>query len=98
MEEGITASELSVTKSQKSKEAFEAIVNDLGAIGEQSTSTSQAITEQVQVTQGMTEHVHRMKEAIRLTKSLSSTSVDRTNLLVERLESLQRLVKQFSQS
>jgi len=98
MEQGMAASELSVTKSQESKDAFESIVSDLGAIGEQSISTSQAISEQVQVTQGMTEHVHRMKEAIRSTKSLSSTSVDRTNLLVEQLESLQRLVKQFSLS
>lgn len=97
MQEGISASELSVTNSKKSKEAFESIVSDLRAIGEQSTSTSQAIAEQVQVTQGMTEHVHRMKEAIHLTKSLSSNSVGRTNLLVERLESLQRLVRQFSQ-
>ncbi|BEU02412.1 methyl-accepting chemotaxis protein [Agarivorans sp. OAG1] len=98
MEQGIAASDSSVAKSQQSKQAFQAIVNDLHAIGEQSTSTSQAIAEQVQVTQGMTEHVHRMKEAVDSTKLLSDSSVGRTQKLVSSLESLQRLVKQFSQA
>ncbi|ASA56533.1 methyl-accepting chemotaxis protein [Vibrio gazogenes] len=96
MEEGVQASEQSVAKSQQSKESFEAIVNDLVSIGEQSSYTAQAITEQVQVTQGINEHVIRMNDAIQSTKSLSSSSVDRTNILVTRLESLQRLVQQFS--
>ncbi|MCG3727365.1 PAS domain-containing protein [Vibrio cincinnatiensis] len=96
MENGIQSSEQCVIKSQKSKASFEAIVNDLASIGEQSAKTSQAIMEQVQVTQGMSEHVLRMKEAIQSTKLLSSSSVERTHTLVGSLESLQRLVRQFS--
>ncbi|MDW6092188.1 PAS domain-containing methyl-accepting chemotaxis protein [Vibrio rhizosphaerae] len=98
MEEGVNASEQSVAKSQQSKASFEAIVSDLISIGEQSAYTAQAITEQVQVTQGINAHVMRMNDAIQSTKSLSSSSVARTNALVTRLESLQRLVQQFSQS
>ncbi len=98
MEDGIKSSEQSVSKSQKSKESFEAIVNDLVSIGEQSAYTAQAITEQVQVTQGMNDHVIRMNGAIQSTKVLSSSSVERTNALVVSLESLQRLVRQFSES
>jgi methyl-accepting chemotaxis protein len=82
--------------SEQSKQAFQAIVNDLNAIGEQSENTSQAIIEQVQVTQGMNQHVFRMKEAIDSTHLLSESSVERTQKLVGSLESLQRLVKQFS--
>ncbi|MDO2950440.1 methyl-accepting chemotaxis protein [Aeromonas caviae] len=96
MNNGIQSSEQCVIKSQKSKASFEAIVNNLASIGEQSARTSQALKEQVQVTQGMNEHVLRMKEAIQSTKLLSSTSVERTHTLVGSLESLQRLVKQFS--
>lgn len=95
MSKGINASVLCVTKSQESKQAFEAILNDLSAIGEQSASISQAIAEQVLVTQGITGHVHDIKEAITSTSLLSSSSVDRANLQVERLESLNRLVRQF---
>ncbi|SJN54185.1 Aerotaxis receptor [Vibrio ruber DSM 16370] len=98
MEEGVKASEQSVAKSQQSKASFAAIVHDLVSIGEQSAFTAQAITEQVQVTKGINEHVLRMNDAIQSTKSLSSSSVERTNALVTRLESLQRLVEQFSQS
>lgn len=98
MKAGQSASEQSVVKSQQSKEAFQAIVDDLKAIGEQSASTSQGIAEQVQVTRGMVDHVHRMKSAIDSTQRLSSTSVDRTGMLVDRLESLQRLMSQFSHS
>ncbi|QMV13609.1 methyl-accepting chemotaxis protein [Vibrio spartinae] len=98
MEEGVQASEQSVSKSRQSKASFEAIVNDLVSIGEQSAYTAQAITEQVQVTQGINEHVMRMNDAIQSTKSLSSSSVERTNTLVTSLESLQRLVQQFSRS
>ncbi|WP_413283388.1 methyl-accepting chemotaxis protein [Vibrio sp. MA40-2] len=98
MEEGITASELSVVKSENSKEAFHSIVKDLASIDQQSTDTSKVIAEQVKVTQGTTEHVTRMKQAIFRTKRLSSYSVIRTSELVESLNSLQRLVKQFSQN
>ncbi len=98
MKAGQSASEQSVVKSQQSKDAFETIVGDLKAIGEQSASTSQGITEQVQVTQGMVDHVHRMKSAIDSTQSLSHTSVARTGELVDKLESLQRLMAQFSKS
>jgi methyl-accepting chemotaxis protein len=96
MEAGQKASEESVAKSQQSRDAFRAIVSDLASMGEQSATTSQAIMEQVQVTQGMVEHVHRMKNAIHATQTLSGSSVDRTGELVVRLESLQRLVAQFS--
>lgn len=96
MEQGIEASDSSVTMSEQSKQAFQVIVNDLNAIGEQSANTSQAIIEQVQVTQGMNQHVFRMKEAIDSTHLLSESSVERTQELVDSLESLQRLVKQFS--
>ncbi len=96
MKSGQSASQQSVIKSQQSKDAFKAIVADLKAIGEQSASTSQGITEQVQVTQGMVDHVRRMKDAIDSTQELSQTSVARTGQLVDKLESLQRLVAQFS--
>jgi len=96
MNKGKEASEESVVKSHESRDAFEAIVGDLSSIGEQSASTSEAIAEQVQVTQGIMDHVHRMKDAIGTTKSLSGLSVDRTKELVDSLESMLRLVKQFS--
>jgi aerotaxis receptor len=96
MEAGQKASKISVIKSQQSRDAFRAIVDDLASMGEQSATTSQAVIEQVQVTQGMVEHVHRMKNAIHATQALSGSSVGRTGELVVSLESLQRLVAQFS--
>jgi methyl-accepting chemotaxis protein len=98
MESGIASSEKSVELSRQSKQAFEAIVADLTHIGEQSGTIAQSIAEQVQVTKVVTEHTHRMRDATRLTKTLSSDSVDRTKQLVADLESLQRLVRQFSRS
>lgn len=95
MQRGIVSSDNCVTKSQQSKASFVEIVTDLASIGDQSGQTSQAISEQVQVTQHMNEHVLRMKEAIKETQLLSSYSVERTNYLVSHLESLQRLVRQF---
>lgn len=96
MEEGQLASKESVERSKQSQQAFDDIVASLKAIGEQSANTSQGITEQVVVTKGMTEHVHRMKNAIQETKLLSDSSLDRTSALVMNLESLQRLVRQFN--
>ena len=98
MQQGKDASEVSLSKSQEGREAFQAIVGDLSSINEQSTNTSKAITEQVQVTQGIIEHVDRMQSAISTTKSLSGLSVERTKELVDSLESMLRLVKQFSHS
>ncbi len=98
MEAGIHSSEQSVEKSQISKQSFEEIVQDLISIGEQSTYTAEAVTEQVQVTQGITDHVIRMNDATQSTKTLTSSSVLRTHELVASVESLQRLVRQFSQS
>ena len=96
MKSGQTSSERSVTQSQEGKKAFESIVKDLQSIGDQSSNTFKAVTEQVQVTQGMVDHVHRMKVAVDATKSMSGHSVVRTGELVDRLESLQRLVSQFN--
>ena len=59
IEEGIHSSEVCVEKSQQSKASFEAIVEDLVSINEQSAQTSQAIEEQVQVTHGINDHVVR---------------------------------------
>ncbi|CAM3573327.1 Aerotaxis receptor [Vibrio aerogenes CECT 7868] len=95
MQSGQTTSENCVNMSYKSNEAFQAIVNDLKAISEQSTNTSHAIVEQVQVTQGISEHVHRMKHTISETQRLSDSSVERTDMLVTQMESLQRLIRQF---
>jgi len=97
MEQGMEASNQNLTLSQKSKESFETIVSDLSSIAEQSASTSLTIGEQVEVTKGMNEHIIRMNEAIATTKELSSHSVNRTNGLVGSLESLKRLVTNFSQ-
>lgn len=98
IEAGIDSSKYSVDKSLESKEAFITIVSDLTSIGAQSADTSLAISEQVQVTRTMNEHVSRMKQANGKNRSLSSTSLHRTEELVNSLESLQRLVKQFSES
>ncbi|MEI8634564.1 PAS domain-containing methyl-accepting chemotaxis protein [Vibrio sp. PP-XX7] len=95
IQSGQKTSEDCVTMSHQSNDAFEAIVNDLKAISEQSSNTSHAIVEQVQVTQTMSEHVHRMKHTISETKTLSNDSVKRTDNLVIQLESLQSLVNQF---
>ncbi|SHO57409.1 methyl-accepting chemotaxis protein [Vibrio quintilis] len=95
MQSGQETSENCVNMSYQSNEAFQAIVNDLKAISEQSTNTSHAIVEQVQVTQGISEHVHRMKHTISETQLLSDSSVERTDALVDQMESLQRLIKQF---
>ncbi|WP_243694127.1 methyl-accepting chemotaxis protein [Vibrio viridaestus] len=93
---GQAVSAQSVKQSDISREAFEKIVVDLSSIGKQSDFTSQSISEQVEVTKGMVEHVKRMRDAVNETKVLSSTSVVRTGTLVEQLESLQRLVRQFA--
>lgn len=98
MEKGIESSKHSMDKSKESKDAFQTIVNDLSSIGTQSAETFTAVSEQVQVTTTMTDHVQRMKEANNTNRTLSINSLDRTKELVGDLESLQRLVKQFSQS
>jgi methyl-accepting chemotaxis protein len=96
MKSGQEVSLQSVSKSQESKAAFLSVVDDLKQISEQSANTSQGIAEQVIVTRGMVDHVHRMKTAVYATQNLAESSVERTGKLVEKLESLQRLVAQFS--
>lgn len=96
MESGLEASEMCVAKSQDSQQAFSAIVVELESIGEQSAITSSAIVEQVKVTQGITEHAHKMKDSISHTGQLSSESVQRTEVLVDKLQGLLRLMKQFN--
>ncbi|MCE0496037.1 methyl-accepting chemotaxis protein [Vibrio salinus] len=93
---GQKSSKDSVEYAEKSKESFEKIVQDLTAIGEQTTFTSKSIQEQVEVTKSMVDHVERMKETTNETRTLSNGSVDRTGELVTQIESLQRLVNQFS--
>ncbi|WP_153069733.1 PAS domain-containing methyl-accepting chemotaxis protein [Psychromonas sp. psych-6C06] len=98
VEKGIESSKSSIEKSQEGKEAFKTIVNDLANIGSQSAETLAVVTEQEQVTKAMAEHVLRMKEANQSNRKLSGNSLERTENLVDSLESLQRLVAQFSQS
>lgn len=96
MAKGQQVSKDNVQHAKKSKESFNKIVDDLTAIGEQASYTSQSIVEQVDVTKSMVAHVTRMKEATDETKLLSNGSVDRTGELVLQIESLERLVNQFS--
>ncbi|WP_413700541.1 hypothetical protein ACLKMH_01215 [Psychromonas sp. KJ10-10] len=98
IEKGIESSKISMGKSEEGKEAFQTIVSDLTNIGTQSAETLEAITEQVQVTRAMSDHVDRMKEANNANRTLSINSLERTKEIVNNLESLQRLVTQFSQS
>lgn len=95
MTEGIESAHKSKHLTLESKSAFRSITNDMALIGEQSSVISQAISEQVQVTKGVSDHAHRMKEAIESTKILSCDSVNNIKQLVIKLDSLQRLVKQF---
>ncbi|MBR7889876.1 methyl-accepting chemotaxis protein, partial [Marinomonas sp. A79] len=92
----IQCSSKSVEQSKNSKSSFEVIVNDLYSIEERSRTTVQVINEQVQVAKDMKDHVFKINNAIQSTKTLSSSSVGRSNDLVDKLESLQRLVRQFS--
>lgn len=96
MAKGQAVSDSSVQHAEKSKASFEKIVEDLAAIGEQTAFTSASINEQVEVTKSMVAHVNRMKQATDETKVLSNGSVDRTGELVVQIESLERLVNQFS--
>tara|TARA_R110001583_G_scaffold7720_3_gene37850 strand:- start:21242 stop:22810 length:1569 start_codon:yes stop_codon:yes gene_type:complete len=98
IEKGIESSQYSMEKSEEGKEAFKTIVDDLTNIGSQSADTLTAITEQVQVTKTMSDHVARMKEANNTNRNLSVNSLERTKEIVNSLESLQRLVAQFSKS
>jgi len=95
MEKGILSSKESMDKSEQGKEAFRVVMDDLSSIGDQSAETLTSITDQVAVTQGMAEHVQRMKEANNTNRTLSSNSLARTKDIVDNLESLQRLVMQF---
>ena len=95
MEKGILSSKESMDKSEQGKEAFRVVMEDLTSIGEQSAQTLASITDQVTVTQGMSEHVQRMKEANNTNRTLSGHSLERTRQIVDNLESLQRLVMQF---
>jgi methyl-accepting chemotaxis protein len=98
MEKGIQSSKNSMDKSQQGKDAFQVIMENLTSIGDQSTETFGAITDQVKVTEAMTAHVKRMKEANNANRILSGHSLDRTKQMVDNLESLQRLVMQFKNS
>jgi methyl-accepting chemotaxis protein len=98
IEKGIESSQHSMSKSEQGKEAFQTIVDDLTSIGSQSAETLNAITDQVQVTQTMSDHVERMKQANNANRNLSVNSLERTKEMVSSLESLKRLVGQFSQS
>lgn len=82
-------------KSQQGKEAFQIIMQNLSSMSAQSLDTFTAITDQVKVTQGMAEHVQRMKDSNESNRNLSINSLERTKNIVENIESLQRLVNQF---
>ena len=95
MEKGIHSSKDSMDKSEQGKKAFRSIMQDLTSIEEQSAETLDSITDQVAVTQSMTNHVERMQEANNTNRELSGSSLERTKEIIDNLESLQRLVIQF---
>jgi methyl-accepting chemotaxis protein len=95
MEKGIHSSKESMDKSEQGKQAFGTIMQDLTSIEEQSAETLNSITDQVTVTQSMNDHVERMKEANDTNRELSGNSLERTKEIIDNLESLLRLVRQF---
>lgn len=96
MEKGIESSQYSMDKSIDGKEAFQTIVNDLTNIGAQSSETLASVSEQARVTKVMADHIQRMREANNANRTLSTNSLERTKEMVDNLNSLQRLVRQFS--
>ncbi|WP_432467651.1 methyl-accepting chemotaxis protein [Agarivorans sp. Z349TD_8] len=85
----------SVEQTQQTHSAFSDIVSHINSIGERSARTSEALSEQATVTHEMVNHIHRMKEAISGTGSLSELSEDRTRQVILELDSLERLIRAF---
>lgn len=88
-------SDQSVESTQQSHTAFTDIVTQIGVVGSQSEDTSEALNEQVAVTNEIVMHIERMKEAVSGSGNLSELSVDRTRKVIGELDSLERLIRAF---
>ncbi|WP_087022322.1 methyl-accepting chemotaxis protein [Thaumasiovibrio subtropicus] len=97
MQKGQTLSETCRTNATQSAQSFEEIVTNMAQITERSGQISVAMLQQSAVTQEIAENLHGVKATTDNTVELSEISVNNTEHLVQRLQSLSRLIHQFEQ-
>lgn len=90
--------ELSIRCNMRANETghiLQAISDKLNMVTDSSIQIATAIDQQATVTQEVNRNVSNIKALANETSTTSQTSIERTSVLVERIEALQRLMKQF---
>ena len=95
MEKGGELSQQCTQRANETGGVLNNITTMLAQVTDNSHQIAVAVEQQAGVTQEVNRNVNNIKSLADETLSVSKTSVDRTSQLVDRLEALRRLIKQF---
>ncbi len=95
MEKGGELSERCKERANETGEVLHAISNKLNLVSDSSIQIATAVDQQATVTQEVNRNVSNIKTLADETAAMSHSSIERTSMLVDRIEALQRLMKQF---
>lgn len=95
MDQGMSLSDNCKVRAHETGEVLAAISEILNRVADSSVQIASAVEQQATVTQEVNQNVSNIKTLADDTSLASKTSLDRTTELVEQLEGLERLMKQF---
>lgn len=95
MDKGMSLSDNCKVRAHETGEVLTAISEILNRVADSSVQIASAVEQQATVTQEVNQNVSNIKTLADDTSLASKTSLDRTTELVEQLEGLERLMKQF---
>ncbi|WP_260260601.1 methyl-accepting chemotaxis protein [Vibrio intestinalis] len=95
MDQGIELSSRCKTRADETGEVLRNISNQLNGVTDSSHQIATAVEEQASVTQEINRNITNIKQLADETSQTSHSSIDRTRELVENIEAMQRLMKQF---
>lgn len=95
MEKGGELSVRCKERANETGEVLNVISDKLNRVSDSSMQIATAVDQQATVTQEVNRNVSNIKALADETSATSQTSIERTSVLVDRIEALQRLMKQF---
>jgi len=98
MQQGLTLSNNCKDRANQTGGVLDTISQKLNSVTDSSAQIAAAVEQQASVTQEINANVVNIKNLSDETLSTSQSSIERTSLLVDKIEGLQRLMKQFQTS
>lgn len=95
MEKGITLSSRCKHRADETGEVLSTISDKLNQVTDSSIQIATAVEQQASVTQEINRNIINIKQLADDTSQTSQSSIERTSHLVDNLEGLERLMKQF---